>query len=391
MVTRRKLRVLHVVVSAGSGVVAVVEDHMANTPEFDHHALVALDPSCSIGRELHRLATSVVELPCGLISRAPAIRDAVERLDPHVIHAHSSFAGAYVRAALPRRRQSQIVFTPHCYAFERRDISAAARAAFRFAESILGLRGRQVAACSPLEAAFAARLLGRQQVTYVPNVVRAQCSTPRPETSAAPRPLLAVTVGRIATMKSPEVFAEAARRARERNLDIEWVWVGGTGGDPAGEEELRRAGVRVTGWLPRAEARRHLETADVYIHCARWEGAPLTVLEAAMADIPVIARRLPAFEALGVAPLYDTVDGLLDILGQYPDGPAFDIARASIAGLRDRHTIEHQRAALIQVYERAASDPPLRPRAPHPGHRSAFRLLGAKPHSGQGAGTRGTT
>jgi glycosyltransferase involved in cell wall biosynthesis len=349
------LRVLHVVVAAGSGVVAVVEDHMANTSEFEHHALVALDETCSIGRGLEQLATSITELPPGALSRAPAIRAAVERIDPDIIHAHSSFAGAYVRTALPRRRRAHVVFTPHCYAFERTDISSGARRAYRVAESILSFRGRHVAACSPREAGFAERLPGHQHVTYVPNVVRDFVPAPRPApTPTRTRPLLATTVGRITPAKSPEFFADAARRSRSLGLDIEWVWVGGTGGDTAGEDELRRAGVRVTGWVSRAEALRHLEATDVYVHCASWEGAPLTILEAAMADIPVIARRAPALEALGVAPLYDTVDQLLDMLREYPDGRAFEVALDSVAGLRARHTNERQREALKLVYERAA-------------------------------------
>ena len=352
----RRLRVLHVVVSAGSGVVAVIEDHIANTPEFDHHALVALDESCPIGAGLDRLATSVTTLPRTTWSRVPAIRAAVEHLNPDVIHAHSSFAGAFVRLALPRRRQRQIVFTPHGFAFERTDVPAAVRALYRLAESILSFRGRHIAACSPREAEIARRLPGRQTVAYVPNVVRSYRPSARTSRSAS-ESLLVATVGRVTAAKSPEFFAAAARTSRARGLGIDWLWVGGTGGDPRGEDELRRSGVRVTGWVPRAVARAHLERADVYVHCARWEGAPLTVLEAALADIPVVARRVPALEALRVAPLYDTVDELLDILRQYPNGEAFAIARASNAGLRDRHTNERQHAALRPVYERAARVP----------------------------------
>ena len=356
--TGRELRVVHVVVGAGSGVVAVVEDHMANTPEFEHHTLVVLDQTCSIGGDLEQLATSVVELPDGRLARAPAIRSAVERLDADVIHAHSSFAGAYVRTVLPRRRQAQIVFTPHCYAFERTDISPRVRAAFRLAESLLSFRGRHVAACSPREAAFAEQMPGRQHVTYVPNVVRAYAPALRTSSpSAGSRPLVAVTVGRVTAAKAPSFFAEAARQSRETDLDIEWTWVGGGGSsnERAAEDELRAAGVRVTGWVPRTEARDWLESADVYVHCASWEGAPITILEAALAGVPVIARRGPALEALGVAPLYDTVQELLEILHEHPNGPAFTVANASIAGLRDRHTSERQREHLMHVYSQAAA------------------------------------
>ena len=99
-------------------------------------------------------------------------------------------------------------------------------------------------------------------------------------------------MGRVRRQKDPDFFAAAARAAR----DLDWVWVGG--GDEAGEGRLRAAGVRVTGWLERSAVLDELATADVYVHTAAWEGAPLSILEAARAGCPVVARKIAPLRTL---------------------------------------------------------------------------------------------
>jgi len=167
--------------------------------------------------------------------------------------------------------------------------------------------------------------------------------------------LTVATIGRVTPQKAPELLARAARLGAERGLPIRWVWIGG--GDPEGEDLLREAGVEVTGWVMRREVIRRMAQAHVYVHAAAWEGAPITVLEAAVADVPIVARRTKAMEELGVAPLFDSVEELLDIIGQHPNGPAFVAARRSLDRLRSRHTAAAQREALLAAYEAAAGSP----------------------------------
>jgi glycosyltransferase involved in cell wall biosynthesis len=346
------IRVLQVVSRAGGGLLAAVEDHVSNTPAFDHHVLIARELDWQPGDQLEDVTASIVDLPDGHLARIRAIRARVEELQPDVVHAHSSFAGFYVRIALGSAWRERIVYTPHCYAFLRRDINAGMRAGFWVAEAALGLRNRHVAACSPLEARVASRFPGKHRVRYVPNVARGYEPGPRQVVPADGEPMIVATVGRVTAAKGPDVYTAAASLSRDRGLPIEWWWIGG--GDADGEVDLRRAGVDVTGWITRAAALARMEAAHVYVHTAAWEGAPITILEAALANIPVVARRTRALDELGVRPLYDTVDELLDILMQFPDGPAIQAAFASLAELRERHRPELQRAALEDIYRAAA-------------------------------------
>lgn len=347
------LRVLQVVPRAGGGLLAAVVDHVSNTSHFEHHVLIARELDWQTGDELDRVAASVTELPAGHMARMRCIREHVAMLRPDVVHAHSSFGGFYTRVALGRGWRERLVYTPHCYSFLRKDIRAPVKLAFLAAESALSFRNRHVAACSPLEARVAKRLPGRHRVRYVPNVVsNVYAPGPRVAPPAPGEPILAATVGRVTAAKAPHVFAAAARTSRERGLPIRWVWIGG--GDADGTADLQAAGVEVTGWVTRTEALTRMEQAHVYVHTAAWEGSPITILEAALADIPVVARRNRPFEELGLFPLFDTVDQLLEILLQFPDGPAIKEAQESVAGLRERHRPELQRAALEDIYLSAA-------------------------------------
>jgi glycosyltransferase involved in cell wall biosynthesis len=126
------------------------------------------------------------------------------------------------------------------------------------------------------------------------------------------------------------------------------------GGEPHLEDLLRRSGVRVTGWLARRQALEHLRASDVYVHTAAWDGAPITVLEAAAAGVPVLARRTSAMEALGVEPLFDSAGELAALVGQLPGGSAVDLATRCGRRLRETHTAEAQSRALHRVYRLAA-------------------------------------
>jgi glycosyltransferase involved in cell wall biosynthesis len=359
-----RMRVLHLHFRWGAGSAAAVSDYIRATPAFEHHLVYAVAPGCQLDDQVQELAASVCELPPGLARQIVAVRRAVAAVEPDVVHAHSSLAGACARTALGHRwPPSRVVYTPHCYAFERTDVGPVARSAFWLAEAALSLRGGQVAACAPYEADLARSLPGRQHVVYVPNIANpgAMQSSGTQSRARASRigrrgdgdPMAVIAVGRLAPQKAPEMFAAAARIRRDAGDRSRWVWVGG--GEADLERQVRSAGVEVTGWLPRRQALEELAASDVYVHTAAWDGAPITVLEAAAAGVPILARRTSAMAALGVEPLFDTAEELADLVGRLGDGSVAPVAERSGQRLREAHTPAAQREALHHVYGLAAS------------------------------------
>jgi glycosyltransferase involved in cell wall biosynthesis len=343
--------VLHVVESLGSGVATALEDYVRSTPAYLHIVLGWRRSGAQTGDALDRATARVLSLPRGRAAQFYAVHRWIRALRPDIVHAHSSYAGLYVRLAMPRCRGS-VVYTPHGFAFERRDISRLKRAVFWLAEALCSLGGGQIAAVSPREAELARRLPGRLAVTYIPNVVRVDGQPFRVVDSRAgkERHLRVVTVGRISAQKDPTFLCRAARATQD--APVRWIWIGG--GEAADERAIRDAGVEVTGWLPRSLALSELARADVYVHTAAWEGSPISVLEAAALGLPIVARRSPALSALELPQLCETPEALGQRIRALLDDDRRVELGTRCARLLEEHRPEAQESALEQAY-RAAS------------------------------------
>jgi glycosyltransferase involved in cell wall biosynthesis len=353
----RRPLILHVVESLGSGVTTALEDHLRSAPGYVHVVLGWRRHGAQTGDQLERLAAEVLSLPRGRLAQFLVVRRRIREIRPDIVHAHSSYAGVYVRL-LPKRLTGAVVYTPHGFSFERRDVPAPLRGAYRLAEAALSMRGACVAAVGPREAELARSLPGPQHVVYVPNVVRPVQPEQPPEThrlvaagAGSASPLRLATLGRITPAKDPAFFRRLVRLGRDLGLPLRWIWVGG--GSPPDEQALREAGVLVTGWTTRATALGWLSTADVYIHTAAWEGAPVSVLEAAALGLPVVARHNPALAALGLPVLCDTPEALIEQIRLLLHSRRRADLRAHGERLLRQHRPEAQREALQRVYQAA--------------------------------------
>jgi glycosyltransferase involved in cell wall biosynthesis len=341
--------VLHVVESLSSGVATAIEDYLRSTPGCRHTVLAWRRGEAQTGDRLDVLASELLPMPPGRAAQARSVRRHIKRLRPDIVHAHSSYAGLYVRAFTSQPARS-LVYTPHGYSFERRDVPRPVRALFWLVEALLSFRGATVAAVSPREARLAAGLPGRQRVTYLPHVVGVgQPVGPGPSPDAdGPLSLRLAALGRIAPQKDPQFFRRAVLLSRPTALPIKWIWIGG--GDPSAELALRQAGVHVTGWVSRAEALGWLATADVYVHTATWEGWPVSLLEAAALGLPCVARRSAALAMLDPELLFDTPQELVELVRSLTDERRRTDFGERSRRLLEQHRPEAQRAALEQVY-----------------------------------------
>jgi glycosyltransferase involved in cell wall biosynthesis len=210
--------------------------------------------------------------------------DAERRYD--VIHAHSSKAGALVRAALPR--SERIVYTPHCFAFLAG--FGAARAVYWAAEQALLPRTGAVVACSTWEAAGSRRsLLGaRRKLRVVPNGVPAcESYEPDPRLTALPRPIIGF-LSRLDPPKEPARLVEAtALRPFPGTVVI--VGSGQLEGEVRAAIAAHGVGDRVVQLPFNPPVERFLHGFDLLVLPSRWESLPLAILEAMACGLPTIA------------------------------------------------------------------------------------------------------
>lgn len=344
-------RVLHVVQKFSSGVGSALAQYTHSTPELEHHLLSGTQADAEGDLAEQAVFASMHRMTGGPLAKARRVREVVATLAPDIVHAHSSHGGAYARLGVSRSRV-RLVYTPHCYAFERRDVSAPVRAAFWAAEALLALNTGAVAACSAREVRLSRWPTRRPPAHLVPNIAPlAPAAAPVPRG----REPLVVGGGRLSPQKDPGFFLEAARALRARRPGLRVMWLGD--GNATWRAELEAAGVEVTGWLPRQATMDLLEGADLYLHSARWEGFPLMVAEAAALRVPTLVRRLPCFDdvppALTVADA-GQVEPAEALLGN-PDAAAGNVAAWS--RVLAENTRACQRSALLAVYSDDAAAP----------------------------------
>lgn len=212
---------------------------------------------------------------------------------------HELTNNRYVDLSLSRIKQ---VYTPHAWSFSRLDRSRATRLGYWLLEGALAARTDVLAGCSKAENNVAHWGPIAPHTVYVPNIAPSYGA--RKLRPGVGEPLVLAGAGRLAAQKDPVFFAQAVDAIRAAGHDVRPLWIGG--GDEDVERMLREHGVEVTGWVGHEDVRRHLQRADVYLHTARWEGFPITVLEAALNDIPVIVRRIRVFDDAGLPVVVDT-------------------------------------------------------------------------------------
>lgn len=351
--------ILHVTESMGAGVSTALFDYVANTPEYLHHLLyVERAETKTLPPGWHNGFASTAELPPGQLRRVIAVRSAARRLDPVALHSHSSFAGAYARLAVRNSAELRQVYTPHCYAFERLDLSATARWAYRTVERLLSRNTGAVAACSPREMTLAAELskgsAGRTVVGYVPNFASVPPHRALNSKVAVRTEVLRLSgAGRLGAQKDPQFFLAAVEALRQEGYEVQARWLGG--GDPELVRELTENEIQVSGWLSREQLLIELASSDVYLHSAAWEGFPLTVLEANALRVATVVRAIPAFENSGLPLRINAPEELSALWPQLRD----PLLRADLAEdcrkALVRNTAQDQRRALLEIYPGAFS------------------------------------
>lgn len=297
----RVVRVLHVTetFAAGTGT-AIIEYARATKNQGIESFLLAQDRGSGLLAEIIDSSpfVSAELVPPGLFKLWRALRRAAAAVRPEVIHLHSSLAGGIGRlqAFLPGR--PAIVYTAHCFAFERRDISPIEKGFYHSAEAVLAHRTTAFICVGPHEAELARSFRSSAEVFNILNIFEARdvgALAASPEVIGCAR---VVTVGRVAPQKDPRMFVEIISALR-RLRPVEATWIGN--GEAQAQAVLTDNDVAVTGWLPAKEVPGAILGHTVYLHTGGWEAsAPIAIFDAMNLGLPVVVRRNPAYR--GVLP-----------------------------------------------------------------------------------------
>jgi len=212
----------------------------------------------------------------------------IRKIRPDLVATHSTKAGLLGRAAA-RRCRVPSVFTAHGWSFAtggslaRRAFAVPAeRRAARWCRSIITV------ADADREFALAHRIAPAEKLVTIRHGVPDTPLGARPDVGAP------VTIVTIARFEAPKDFTTLLHALREVTTPWRAVLVGG-GPTRAGVEALaRRLGVadRVEFTGARTDVAEVLASAQVFVLSSRWEGLPISILEAMRAGLPVVATEV---------------------------------------------------------------------------------------------------
>jgi glycosyltransferase involved in cell wall biosynthesis len=336
------LRVLHVASTFAVGIYAAVRQYIENTPDVEHHLLVEPQDMESFP------SVASVDFFSQQRWRHPAdVRRAVQNTDPSVVHVHSSWGGLFARIAFLR---PPLIYQPHALASQGYGSSRLMRSLYLTAERALSLRTDAFVALSENEFSVLRRINGRTPIHQLLNVATIDgidTGVWKPPGSPC-----FVMMGRIVLQKDPELFAEFARLVRMARPDAACVWIGD--GDPDARRLLESVGVRVTGWLGPEDVARELSKATVYLHTSKYEGFPLSVLDAARVGVPILVRNVPSMAEIPVGKFDSARDAVAQCLALAEDeGELFALRKSSVV-LDQMHAPALQNEQLMRIYASAA-------------------------------------
>jgi len=285
----------------------------------------------------------------------PAMAEA-RRFGAEIVHAHSPFVTGLLARRLARVARRPLVFTHHTrFADYGHYLGPLARPGSflmraylrRFWLSCAAI----VAPSTELGEEIRGRLPGhaRRRVVVIPSGIdvegirRLRPDDPRPAAGWAPDTVVAASLGRLASEKSPLDILNAFGMAVGRRRDLRLIFIGG---GPL-EADLRRRAqaptlegrVHFTGGIPRTQALATLAAADFFVFASQTETQGLVLAEALAAGVPALAVDGPGVRDS----VRDGIDGRV-----LPAAPA-ETRTARLAEAMERLAAEGpQRASMAQ-------------------------------------------
>ncbi len=225
-----------------------------------------------------------------------------QRLQPDVVHTHSSKAGIVGRFAAADARVPLVVHTIHGMSFNRTQ-PWLIRQAYAWLERMAARRSHAIAAVADAMVAqtIAARICQPHKLLTVYSGMEVEHFTPRPALRNAARSswgfgddeIVIGTCARLFRRKGYEQLIPIMAAAAERDPRLRFVWIGDGAQRPEYEAELTRLGIRdrtiLTGLVPPADVPNLLAGCDILAHTSQWEGLPRVVVQALLLQIPVVA------------------------------------------------------------------------------------------------------
>ena len=235
-----------------------------------------------------------------------------------VVHGHSTKA-SLLTAGASRLTGVPSVYSPHFWAFES-NVSRPVRWSFRTFERAMARTHEEIIAVAGSERRAAADAAIAPQSGAVRLVRTGLRPVPEPPRQSEARRALGLPtdgvvvawIGRLAPQKRPQDLAPLAAALAPKGIQLVALGSGLPGSSP-GRALLEKTGTILR---PGTDPLLVYAAADMFVQTSAWEAAPLTVLEAMRAGLPVIAYDVGGLDeqvddgVTGYLVAPDTIDAL---------------------------------------------------------------------------------
>ena len=213
----------------------------------------------------------------------------MRRTAPDIVHANSSKAGVLGRLAAAAAGVPIRIFTVHGWAFSAS--SGFVSVLYRWADRLMAPLTTLTICVAERErtSGLAARTCLAERTVVIPNAVDVDAV---PQARHDGGPPLVVAVGRLAEPKDALTLVRALAGVHDRQFTA--VLIGDGPDRPSVEAEVRRLELQDVVALAgtRDDVPELLARADVFALSSRSEGAPVSILEAMAAGLPVVASSV---------------------------------------------------------------------------------------------------
>lgn len=281
---KKKKKILHLVEAFGGGVFTFLVE-LVNSTINDYDIVIAYSRRMQTPDNFEKYFDKNVKfievknfkrsISAQDFKACKEVKQIVKSENPDIVHMHSSKAGMIGRAVLNDKKY-QLFFTPHSYAFFKKDDSKFKVMQYVLAEKMAAIYKSKcvTVACSPSEYKVATKIT--KNVVNINNgvdiVALNELVNLMPEKKFDKNKIKICTLGRVGSQKNPKLFNEIAKRFQ----NIEFVWIG----EGELEYELTSSNITVTGWKERKEALEIMNECDIFLLPSLWEGLPISLLEA---------------------------------------------------------------------------------------------------------------
>lgn len=278
-----KKKVLHIVESFGSGVFSFLVD-LVNATDEEFEITIAYGVREETLENFKSYFSDKVTFirvenftrsinPVKDLKSFFEVKKIIKKINPDVIHLHSSKAGFVGRFAA-NGKKVKMLYNPHGFSFLMQNSSKIKRLIYWLLEKVGSFRKCTVVGCSQGE--YEETLKLTKNAICINNGINIE----KIENEIKDLKLKEIdfdnlkicTSGRIGFQKNPQLFNEIA----ECFPNLQFTWIG----DGELREELKTSNIQVTGWKTREEVLKILNENDIFILTSLWEGLPISLLEA---------------------------------------------------------------------------------------------------------------